>query len=97
MPILQPLFELISPVFGDLRFVWLSKVKGFGVAIIEDAVIILEFNRSAGSFKTAVGAENGLIMTYYDSHLPFSILNFSFNEQTSELFFVDTRGGVAQL
>lgn len=75
----------------------MSKARGYGLVIIKDAVIIFEFKRSAGSYTQATGFENGLIVEYYDAHLPYSIMNFSYNEQSKELFLIDSSGSIAQL
>ena len=55
LPKAVPLFELISPVYGDLRHLSLSKAKGYGLVIIKDAVIVFEFSKSAGSYTQALG------------------------------------------
>ena len=50
LPEPRPLFELISPEYGELRHVNMSKARGYGLVIIKDAVIVFEFKRSAGSY-----------------------------------------------
>ena len=94
-PVAVPLFEFVLPLYGELRFVSLSKARGFGIMIIEDVTIVYEFKSSAKSYTQSTGIENGLIVKYYTEYQPYKIQNINYNENTSDLFLVDTSGHVS--
>ena len=59
------IFEFTTPVFGELRHVYLSKVKGFGVLLVEQTVIVFEFNNKALSYLQSTGFKNGLFVRFF--------------------------------
>ena len=60
--------------------------------MIEDNIIVLEYAADAVSYTNAVGHENGRVVTYYTDHKPYSLISLSFNEETFELYAIESRG-----
>ena len=76
LPIGIPIFELMSPVHGELKLLALNKNSvdkespGIAIMVIVDTIIVLEYQQNVLDYKLATGFENGRIVKYFTEHQP---------------------------